>query len=105
MGGMGGLNPVIYLIFGRKQRRAKPMRKNYLVIIPDYNDLSIEEVGKVFDADWYEADGIILVDAVEVNYLSEDDPIDVGIDLSATEIVAIADCLKRGNEIDGFYHA
>lgn len=81
------------------------MRKDYLVIIPDYEDLSIEEVDKVFDVDWYEADGIILVDAREIDYLSEASPEDAGIDLANVEIVRINDVLKRGNVIDGFYHA
>lgn len=58
-------------------------------------------------ASWYEVGGIILVSAREVDYLSEDDPLDSGIDLSKPEIEIgrIADALKRMSDQDGFYHA
>lgn len=76
---------------------------NDLVLLPNYTHLD-EERKKVFEADWYDIDGIIWVSAKAIDYLSESDVEDSGINISG-EIMYVDHCLKRGNEIDGFYHA
>jgi len=70
----------------------------------DYGEGSLRLIER---ANWYEADGVILVSAREVNYASETDPLDADVDLSkpGVEIFRIADALKRWSEEDGFYHA
>uniref|UniRef100_A0A6M3LSI5 Uncharacterized protein n=1 Tax=viral metagenome TaxID=1070528 RepID=A0A6M3LSI5_9ZZZZ len=76
-----------------------------LVLIPNFEDLSAEERVDVFDADWYELNGYYLaVSAKDVNYITEDDPKDV-LENGLQTIDYIADILKRGNVMDGFYHA
>ncbi len=78
-----------------------------LVPLPGYHDIMPEDVNRVENARWYEsADGVILVSMAEVGDLGidfdEDEDIG-GVDRS--EIRYIADCLHRGNPLDGFYHA
>lgn len=70
-------------------------------------DFVEEDLRRIDRANWYEVDGVILVSAREVNYLTEADPLDAGIDLSkpGIEIDRIADALKRMSNQDGFYHA
>lgn len=79
-----------------------------LVVLEGYpQDFDERHLRLIDRANWYEVDGIILVSAREVDYLSEDDPLDADIDLSkpGIEINRIADALKRMSEEDGFYHA
>lgn len=70
-------------------------------------DYTEKDLRMITRAEWYEVDGIILVSAREVDYASEDDPLDADVDLSkpGIEIGRIADALKRWSEEDGFYHA
>lgn len=75
-----------------------------LVVLPNPNDLDIEDINKILDADWYEVDGVLLANCEAINFLSEAGPEDAGIGISG-QVVRIDDCLKRCNEIDGFYHA
>ena len=79
---------------------------NDLVILPNINDLDREGFEIVVGNDWYEINGILMASAKAIEYLSEADPLDAGIDLSKYDIIDyVANALKRWNEIDGFYHA
>jgi hypothetical protein len=74
-----------------------------LVLMPIFSWLTDEEVNLVFDADWYECDKLLFVSAWEIDYLSE---ASIGeIVKNINKITKVNDCLKRGNEDDGFYHA
>ena len=67
-----------------------------------------EDFQTLFNAAWYEVEewpGVILVSAKAINYLSEVDPMDIGVDISAAQINRIADGLKRFDLQDGFTHA
>jgi len=83
------------------------------VLLPDITLLSAADVKVVEKANWYEVwtsgrrGHAILAGAKAIKYLSEDDPLDAGIDLNArgTKVMRIADSLKRWSEEDGFYHA
>lgn len=77
-----------------------------LVLMPNHNDLDDESIDLVYRSAWYKYKGILLVSAKETDYLSEDTIEDAGESLEGiTEIMKVDDCLKRGNEDDGFYHA
>ena len=76
-----------------------------LVVLPDPQMLGEDEIKKVMDAPWYEAEGILMASAKAIDGLSEFDPKDAGIDLEETEVSAIDDPLKRYSKEDGFYHA
>lgn len=78
-----------------------------LIILPHPNDLDIKDIDRILDADWYEVDGVLMADCEAINFLSEAGPEDAGIDICfrGESVVKIDDCLKRYNEIDGFYHA
>jgi hypothetical protein len=78
-----------------------------LVTMPDISLLSVKEVNLVDNADWYEANGILLVSSKAINFLSEDDPLDSGINLADPdiEIFHVEHVLHRFNFVDGFYHA
>jgi hypothetical protein len=77
-----------------------------LVTLPDYENLGPKEIKAVEDARWYEADGCLMASAKELKGLSEDDPIDSGVDLDDEniEIFLIEGFLKR-HGTEGFYHA
>jgi len=81
-----------------------------LVLLPHYDfDVYIlvdaRCVEKICNAAWYEVDQILMASAKAIDYISEDDPLDTGVDLSkVTEISRVAEVLKRGNPKDGFYH-
>ncbi len=77
---------------------------NDLVLIPEIDGLTDSEIIDIETADWYEVNGIILVSAYAINYLSEMDPKDAGIE-SLDGIIHINDNLKRCTYEDGFYHA
>jgi hypothetical protein len=92
-----------------------------LVLLPRFADLDEDDRKIVERATWYELDRRVLVaDYTELFSpvpdefmlarpvqvcLSEDDPIDAGIDIKTCRIDKVDDVLKRGNEVDGFYHA
>lgn len=77
-----------------------------LVIIPNLGDLSEDDIKLVDSVDWYEPDGggPILVSAKAINYLSEADPADAGVDISGG-VQLIDQVLHRWSQEDGFYHA
>ena len=83
-----------------------------MVVIPEPKWLSDEELEIIDNADWYEEKGaagrgenIILVSAKEINYLSETDPSEAGLDIANTELILIGQTLHRWSEEDGFYHS
>ena len=78
-----------------------------LVALPVIENLSKEDIEIVAAADWYEPeDGHALLASVkEINFLSEIDPLDVGIDIKTDKLYLIEPVLHRYNEEDGFYHA
>lgn len=76
-----------------------------LVVIPDIDLLSGDEIQVVDRADWYEHKGVILVAAKAIDHLSETDPQDAGIDKLPDTIDQIDQCLHRYSDVDGFYHA
>jgi len=87
-----------------KDQCGNPIPKD-LVLLPTLAELSAENIDKVFAADWYEANGVLMASAKKIKGLSEDDPADADVDLKTAEILYVAHALKRGNEEDGFYHA
>jgi len=82
-----------------------------LVVLPSYTLCTYEERAAIFRETWYEANGILLADLPMAAAGLCLDPRDVGLDvdedgnLEGCEIRRIAAGLKRGNSIDGFYHA
>ncbi len=78
-----------------------------LVLMPNIEHLTKEEIKLVDEADWYDADGYLLVSAEAINHLSEDTLEDAtGIKLeNIEEIFHVATCLHRWNYDWGFYHA
>ncbi len=78
--------------------------ENLVVLDVDINNISQENHKMIIDATWYEAGGFILVDAEEINYLTETNPEDVGND-EEHEINKIDSVLKRWSYQDGYYHA
>ena len=78
-----------------------------LVVLSGENpaELTDHALRLISKADWYEADGIILVPASQVENFLEADPVDCGLTLEGEAVYYIADCLKRWSGADGFYHA
>ncbi len=76
-----------------------------LVLLPDFSDLTEQETDLIFRADWYECERVLMASFKAIGELSEDDPIDAGVDLRCAQVFKVDDCLKRGNGEDGFYHA
>jgi hypothetical protein len=78
-----------------------------LVVLSGENpaDMTKDFLKLVKDADWYEANGVLLVSAQAVGGFLEVDPVDCGIDLAAVEVLRIDNVLKRWSYEDGFYHA
>jgi hypothetical protein len=68
----------------------------------DFNSATLERIDK---ADWYEAEGVLLVSARAIGYAFEGSPLDAGLDLDKTEIFYVDFCLHRWSSEDGFYHA
>jgi len=77
-----------------------------LVLLPSPKDLEEKDIDVVMGAPWYEANGVLMASSKAIEYLSEDDPLDAGINLNDLnlEISYVADALKRYEE-DGFYLA
>jgi len=77
-----------------------------LVLLPNPNDIDDAEYLTVMDAEWWEIDGVLCASAEAINFLSEDDPIDAGVDMdNLKEVLYIPNHLHRGSLADGFYHA
>lgn len=77
-----------------------------LVLLPAASDVSPDDFSVVIDADWWEINGVLCASAEQIGYLSEDDPLDAGVDVDhAQEILYVAAALHRGSPDDGFYHA
>jgi hypothetical protein len=82
-----------------------------LVILPGFELLDADEVKKIDQAAWYEAEHpqigrVLLASAVAIDNLSEDDLEGAtGIKLEDCDVCYVAACLHRYNEKDGFYHA
>lgn len=91
----------------RRDQYGRPIPDD-LVLLPTSGDnwwLWDDEIETVLRVDWYEANDVLLASAKALNGLSEDDPIDAGVDLNRVEVCRVADCLKRYSPEDGFYHA
>lgn len=77
--------------------------------LPIFYSCHAVEIEVIFEVNWYEVNGILLAYLPEG--ISGDDPCDVGLtvdensNLMNCEVFRVADCLKRGNPEDGFYHA
>ena len=68
-----------------------------------YNDRDIEDV---LAAEWWEnQDGVLMASLKEIRGLSEDEPIDYGVNFDTDELFYVEDVLHRFSEEDGFYHA
>lgn len=77
-----------------------------LVLLPNPKDLMDLDLRVILAAEWYEYQGILLVSGSAIDWFSEGDPLDAGLDLSALEeIDRVAESLKRFSREDGFYHA
>jgi len=78
-----------------------------LVVMPTIEYLTDEDIRLIDITDWYDADGILLVSAKAIKYLSEDSFEDTtGRNLSdIDEILHVSPALHRWNYEDGFYHA
>lgn len=80
-----------------------------LDILPGYEELIQAERQIVFAADWYEVDGVLLAPlrntAIAADMAKELFPEDDDGNLIGVGVLHVDDCLKRGNAIDGFYHA
>ena len=77
-----------------------------LVMFPSFRGLNPAEINTVFDATWYKCNGILLISAVAINFLSETDLFDAtGINPLKYSIFCIDERLKRGNLNDNFYTA
>ena len=91
----------------RKDQYGEPI-PNDLVVLSGENpkDFIADGLKAVDKADWYEANGIILVPWHQTE-IFETAPEDAGLDLDdpTVEILKIDAVLHRYNEVDGFYHA
>ena len=76
-----------------------------LVLVPNINNLRNKDIKTVDRAAWYEQDGILLVSASEIGFLSEDDPMEAGVIPEEGKIMYVGSVLHRWSEEDGFYHA
>lgn len=78
-----------------------------LVTMPNVDLMYATDIQAVYESTWYEAVKILLVSAEEIDYLSEGDPLDSGIDLSNPKVVVnkVDRCLHRFSFDEGFYHA
>ena len=77
-----------------------------LVLLPDIEGLSQEEIDIIDNADWYEVNRILMASAKQIKYLSEDNPLDAGIDPyhRNTNVYYVDHALHRYDD-EGFYHA
>ena len=86
-----------------------PPIKN-LAVIGNMKLLTLPQISKIFEVEWFDCDGFVLIDWTKLNdpglaEIATTDPEDCGgLDLTH-EIGKVNDILKRGNLEDGFYHA
>lgn len=76
------------------------------LVVLDIKPLDVSDVThrSIMKADWYEINGIILIDPVTIDCATETDPLDAGIDLSEIKVInRVADALKRFDG-DNYYH-
>jgi len=79
----------------------EPVDTDALAALPPYEELTPEDIKVVLDAPWYEVHGLLLaILPEELSWNDSDEPLD-----SDTEILQIADPLKRGDRLNGWYHA
>lgn len=76
-----------------------------LVTLPNITNMRLENIRMVDRATWYDADGLLLVSAKEIEFLSEDDPLDSGVDIDKVEIIKVSPASHMWSYKDGFYHA
>lgn len=77
-----------------------------LVLLPDPSPGAEEaELAILMNADWYEADGVLLVSGAAIDWMGSADPLDAGVDLRKVDAALVDDALKRYSPEDGFYHA
>ncbi len=77
-----------------------------LVLMPSIKQPTFAETHLIFDTEWYEYENVLMVSGSAIDWLSESDPLDADIDLSAVEVIdRVSDALKRWDYTDGFYHA
>jgi len=90
----------------RTDQYGKRVDVSRLVLLPDIDDLTDEEIMIVDAADWYEFDRCWLVAPFyQLKGLSEDDPVDAGVDLLTSEFLRVDHVLHRWRRKDGFFHA
>lgn len=99
------------------RKREGPRRDQYdnpipddLVLMPPFGLLDKDEVQKVYQADWYEAEHpqvgkALLVSSKAIGGYETSLEDATGIKADYCEICHIAQTLHRYNSIDGFYHA
>lgn len=80
-----------------------------LVLMPDINQLSFDNIKLVVDAIWYDAivgtdEIVLLCVSEEAIYSLSCDSLDA-YDTPIIKIMRVNDVLKRWGEEDGFYHA
>jgi hypothetical protein len=78
-----------------------------LVVIPNAEELTLDEIEIIDDMDWYECEGFLLVPQ---NEIGGDDPRDAGLKVDQDgnligEVMKVDQCLHRYNDEYGFYHA
>ena len=90
----------------RNDQYGQPIPED-LVTLPDITELSGTEIRWIDGMDWYETKGILMASAKDINYLSEVDPLDAGVDLSDpdVEVLKVDSVLHRWSNENGFYHA
>jgi hypothetical protein len=77
-----------------------------LVALPSFSSLTEAETKIVFNAKWYECEGVLLASWKKLGGLSEIQPEDCGVKINNQSVIfRVADALKRGNEEDGFCNA
>lgn len=76
-----------------------------LVLLPDAKLLDATAWETVDNATWYLVNGTLCASAHAIEFLSEDDLLDVGIDVLTAEILQVPYGLHRYNATDGFYSA
>ena len=79
-----------------------------LVVIPEYSFLASKERDAVDEADWWEANGVLLYE--DKRGIGGDDPRDAGLPVDedgniGVQVFKIDLILHRGNLEDGWYHA
>lgn len=78
---------------------------NDLVTLPNPKHLNPSSVILIEQATWYCANNVLLVSAREIRFLSQDNPLDSGVDINTVEIIKVSPQLHRWSYEDGFYHS